>query len=341
VLTYAALVRDGLAPDDPMRADVDEILHAAWRATDLTRQLLSFGRPRVPELRVLDLNAVVADMDRMIRRMVGPAVEVEVVPGALGRVKLDPGHLEQIVINLARNARDAMPHGGRLTLETTDVAGEPHAWVRLTVRDTGVGMDDATQARIFEAFFTTKPADSGTGLGLGMVYAIVEQAGGRIAVRSQPGRGATFDVDLPRTSDASAPAPAPESPTDLRGSGTVLVVEDDDGLRSTVCGVLERNGYQVLEAPGAGKALRLCQTFEAPIDLLVTDVAMPQLGGRELARRLQAMRPRLPVLYLSGHAEDAQEHTLVVGAGIGVLDKPITPERLLRAVRAVLAGAGP
>ncbi len=347
VLSYCSFMSDDLAANDPMREDLDQIRRAGERAADLTRQLLAFSRQQVIEPRILDLSTVISGMEKMLRRLVGEDVEVQFshAPG-LGRVKADPGHLEQVIMNLVVNARDAMPIGGRLVIETAnvvldesyaqqrfDVAG-PH--VMLAVSDTGNGMDKETQLRIFEPFFTTKEKGKGTGLGLSTVFGIVKQSGGTIWVYSEIGKGTTFKVYLPHTDEvARAPRHTAELAT-LRGGETILLVEDDDQVRLVARGILKRNGYRVLEARNGGEALLMCEKHAGEIDLLLTDVVMPQMSGTELAARLLLIRPDLKVLYMSGYTEDAIIHHGVVDAGIELLQKPLTPDTLLRKVRGVL-----
>jgi two-component system cell cycle sensor histidine kinase/response regulator CckA len=348
VLSYASLLIDDLRPNDPMRADLQEIKRAGERAADLTRQLLTFSRQQVFQPRILDLNLVITDMDKMIRRLVGEDVDVRTAPGSgLGSVKADPGHIDQVIMNLVVNARDAMPHGGKLTIETQNVeldadyaeqhlgvTSGPH--VMLAVSDTGIGMDKATQQRIFEPFFTTKEVGKGTGLGLSTVFGIVRQSAGSIWVYSEPGHGTTFKIYLPRTDEMDVVIPAPVQVATLRGTETVLLVEDDDQLRTVALGILTRNGYRILEARNGGEAFLLCAKHDGPIQLLLTDVVMPLMSGRELAERLAPLRSDMRVLYMSGYTEDAIVHHRVLSPGIALLQKPITPETLLNRVRQVL-----
>jgi signal transduction histidine kinase len=348
VLSYASLLIDELPPKSPIRADLEQIQHAANRAAGLTRQLLAFSRQQVLEPRVLDLNGLIAGMEQMMRHLVGEDVEVRVVYGSgLGKVKADPGHLEQVLLNLVVNARDAMPQGGKLTIETQnvelgtgyteqhlDTTSGPH--VMLGVSDTGIGMDKATQERIFEPFFTTKATGKGTGLGLSTVFGIVRQNGGNIWVYSEPGQGSTFKIYLPRSDEAETLVTAPVPVAAVHGSETVLLVEDEDQLRIVACGILARNGYRILDARNGGEAVLLAERHGGPIHLLLTDVVMPQMSGRELAEHLLLLRPEMRVLYMSGYTEDAIVHHRVLSPGIALLQKPITPERLLHKVREVL-----
>ncbi len=347
VLSYSELLMGDLPADSSMRDDVEQIHRAGERATDLTRQLLAFSRRQILQPRVLALDEVVAGMERMIRRLVGEAIAVRSVtaPG-LGAIKADRGHIEQVIMNLAVNARDAMLDGGTLTIETSNLElDETHAarhlgllpgpHVVFALSDTGIGMDPATLARIFEPFFTTKAPDKGTGLGLSTVFGIVKQSGGAIDVSSQPGRGTTFTVYLPRTDDVELAVPVPAGDTTGRGCETILVVEDDAQLRGVASGILRRNGYQVLEASSGSDAIVVCQAYQRGIDLLLTDVVMPHMNGSELANQLGALRPAMRVLYMSGHTAHAIQH-LELDPSIALLQKPLTPATVLRAVRGVL-----
>ena len=338
--------------DDPRRRHLDLIRQTAEQAATLTQQLLAFSRKQSPEPRVLDLSAVAAGMAPMLRRLIGETIELAVAPRTpLGRVKADPGQLEQVILNLAINARDAMPRGGRLTIETEDVELDaaytarhvgvrPGAYVMLAVTDTGIGMDAATQARLFEPFFTTKPAGQGTGLGLATVYTIVKQSGGGIWVYSEVGRGTTFKVYLPRVDAvASRAEPARLAEPPPRGSETVLLVEDEAGLRDLAREVLEGHGYRVLTGRHGGDALLVAEQQAEPIHLLVTDMVMPQLNGRELAGRLLATRPGLRVLYMSGYADAAITRLAALDGPF--VQKPFPPDTLLRKVREALDAPQP
>jgi CheY-like chemotaxis protein len=348
IISYAQLIVAGLKPGDPLRADVEEIGKAGDRAAALTRQLLMFSRQNVVEPRVLDLNDVLSDMDKMLQRIVGEDVRVFAAKAeSLGRVRVDLGGIEQVIMNLVVNARDAMPTGGRLTLETANVtlddayasehagtAAGPH--VMLAVSDTGSGMDPATQARIFEPFFTTKTKDKGTGLGLSTVFGIAQQSGGSVWVYSEPGKGTTFKVYLPRVDAAVEKRSSSTPPANLDGTETILLVEDDDPVRAVAMGILRRHGYQVLAARHAGEALLFCEQHSGAIHLLVTDVVMPQMSGPELARRLAKERSEMKVLYMSGYTDDSVVRHGVLEANVAYLQKPLTPEGLARRVREVL-----
>jgi two-component system, cell cycle sensor histidine kinase and response regulator CckA len=347
ILSYSSWLTEDLKQGDPMREDVMEIRRAAERATDLTRQLLAFSRRQVLQLKVVDLNEVVAAMEKMLCRMIGEDIELVFRPlPELRRVKVDPGQMEQVVMNLVVNARDSMPTGGRLTIETTEIEIDdgfaaahvgirPGPHIMLAISDTGCGMDAVTQARIFEPFFTTKAKDKGTGLGLSTVLGIVQQSGGTIWVYSEPGHGATFKVYLP-VADGSVAAERPALPLAGTGSETVLLVEDDAPLRILARAILRRHGYRVLEAATGGDALVIGEQHGGVIHLLLTDVVMPRIGGPQLAERLRPFRPNMRVLYMSGYTDDAIVLHGVLESEVAFVQKPITPEYLLRKVREVL-----
>jgi CheY-like chemotaxis protein len=343
------LVLESLKPGAGEREELEEIRKAALRAADLTRQLLAFSRQQVIAPTVLNPNAVVADMDKLLRRLLGEDVALRTVLAPdLGNVRADPNQLEQVLLNLAVNARDAMPNGGKLTIETQNaeldeeyvrghLSAQPGPYVMLAVSDTGVGMDAATQARIFEPFFTTKERGKGTGLGLATVYGVVKQSSGWIWVYSEPGQGTTFKVYLPRVAEAAAPAaPSPGPPVSARGSETILVVEDDEMIRNLVQKVLKANGYTVLVAGNGSDAERVAAAHGGTIHLLMTDVVLPGLNGREVAQRLEAQRPGIRVLFLSGYTDDAIVHHGVLEHGVAFLQKPFPPSVLGRKVREVL-----
>ena len=354
VLSYSELLSEGLADGDPMRADLEEIGGAGRRALDLTKQLLAFSRRQVLAPKPTDLSAVVMGMEAMLGRLIGEDIELATRCAAdVGSVLVDPGQIDQVIMNLVVNARDAMPRGGTLTLETSTVhldetyaaehvgvAPGPH--VLLSVRDTGCGMDKATQARMFEPFFTTKEQGKGTGLGLATVFGVVQQSGGTIWVESEPGEGTVFKVYFPlatseeRTNVQPTPSLASRAP---RGSETVLLVEDEEGVRVLARTILRKQGYTVLEASNGVEALALSAKHEGRIDLLVTDVVMPRMSGRELVEKLLPQRPQLKVLFMSGYMDDAVVRHGILHSSIAFLQKPITPEPLARRVREVLAGS--
>jgi two-component system, cell cycle sensor histidine kinase and response regulator CckA len=348
ILSYGELILSDLRPADPLRRDIEEIRKAAARAAGLTRQLLLFSRQQVVEARVLDLNEILTSMDRMLQRILGEDVElVTLTARAIGRVSADPSHIEQVILNLVVNARDAMPTGGKLTIETANVdlddayalrhlparAG-PH--VMLAVSDTGCGIDKATQARIFEPFFTTKEKGKGTGLGLSTVFGIVHQSGGNIWVYSEPNRGTTFKIYLPRVAAELDSVRIQVAPATLRGTERILVVEDEDQVREIVINVLRRQGYQVMSAQNGGEALLHCEKYSGWIDLLLTDVVMPQMSGPELARRLAVTRPEMKVLCMSGYTDDSIVRHGVLETGVAYIQKPLTPASLATKVREVL-----
>jgi CheY-like chemotaxis protein len=354
VIGYSDLLLQRLSADDRMRPRMEEIKKAGDRAAYLTRQLLAFSRKQVLQPQILDLNSLVMNVDQMLRRVIGEDIElVTHLPPGLGRVKADPGQIEQVIMNLAVNARDAMPQGGQLTLEAANVELDstyarshesvlPGHYVMLAMTDTGTGMDAETQAHIFEPFFTTKEPGKGTGLGLSTVYGIVKQSGGNIWVYSEPGKGTTFKVYLPRVDQAVEPtAPGESAAGELsRGSETILLVEDEKAVRSLAREILESKGYQVLETDGAMKALEVGEGYKEHIHLLLTDVVMPQMGGRELAEHLAASHPETKVLYMSGYADNAVVQHRLLGPGTALLQKPFTAQALSRKLREVLDSAG-
>ena len=352
IIGYSEILQEGLAGDHPLRHSADEILAAGRRAAGLTRQLLAFSRQQVLEPRVLDVNTVVKDMESMLRRLIGEDVELtSKLAGDLGTIKADPGQLEQVIMNLAVNARDAMPDGGKLIIETANtemddifVRRYPYPvktglYVRLTVSDTGSGMDSATRARIFEPFFTTKSKGQGTGLGLSMVYGVVKQSDGYIDVYSEPGLGTTFKIYLPRVDEAITPVSAETTlSSTLRGTETVLLVEDEAALRSLTCNVLQSCGYTVLEAKHGGEALDVSQHHEGPIDLLLTDVVMPGISGRVLADQLVQLRPKIKVVYMSGYTGQTVGAHGILDPGSLFLQKPFTRDALARKLREAIEG---
>ena len=349
ILSYSDMLLGGMKSDEPMRDDVQEIRKAGDRAAALTRQLLMFSRQQVLKPRVLDLNELLANMDKMLQRILGADVALVSLPAEqLGRVRVDPSSIEQVIMNLVVNARDAMPTGGQLTMETRNVVLDetyahehlgvvPGPHVMLAVTDTGTGIDKVTLARIFEPFFTTKEQGKGTGLGLSTVFGIVQQSGGSVWVYSEVGKGTTFKVYLPRV-DASIEVVGPTDPlpATLRGSETILLVEDDDQVRGVAVGILRRSGYQVIESRNAGEALLHAEKHDGTIHLLLTDVVMPQMSGPELAKRLVSVRPGIRVLCMSGYTDDSIVRHGVLDAHLPYLQKPITPDVLTMKVRDVL-----
>jgi PAS domain S-box-containing protein len=349
ITTDADLLLDDLEPGDPRRADVEEIRDAALSATALTRQLLAFSRKQVLQPRALNLTEVIAALEKMLRRLIGEdvALAMELAP-ALGTVRADPGQIEQVILNLAVNARDAMPEGGRLTIATSDVdldeayltghaEASPGRYVQIEVRDTGIGMDAATQSRIFEPFFTTKEVGKGTGLGLATVYGIVKQSGGFVNVYSEPGMGTAFRIYLPRTDEASEPVEdGPDAQSDRGGDETVLVAEDDELLRKAAVAVLGKQGYHVLPVADGTAALALARDHPGEIHVLLTDLIMPGMSGRALAEALVAVRPSVRILFMSGYTDDTVLRQGVLDAGVAFLQKPFNARALARKVREVL-----
>jgi CheY-like chemotaxis protein len=328
-----------IALDNPtlpagLRRDLEVVYRTAETAALLTRQLLAFGRKQMLQARRIDLNTVLGGLLPMLQRLIGEDVEVEFRrPPAAAWVEADPGQIEQVILNLAVNARDAMPQGGRLTLGASTVDRVDGSYVMLTVSDTGIGMDEATRARIFEPFFTTKPVGKGTGMGLATVFGIVKQSDGDILVASEPGRGTRFEIYLPRVDAPVAPDPKARPALVAEGTETVLVVEDEPEVRSLAREALERQGYVVLEAARPSEALRIAEEHAGPIPLLVTDVVMPEMKGPQLAERLRPRHPEMRVLYMSGYA-DLPEGTLIGNAPF--LQKPFTTSALVQKVREIL-----
>ncbi len=349
VTGYSDLLLEKLGATGARRAYVEEIKKAGERAASLTRQLLAFGRRQVVVPQVLDLNAIVTNTDKMLRRLIGENVELRTVlePG-LGRVKADPGQIEQVILNLAINARDAMPQGGQLTLETanveltegytrTRVSVLPGRYVMLAVSDSGTGMDAETQAHIFEPFFTTKEKGKGTGLGLATVYGIVKQSGGHICVYSEPNQGTTFKIYLPRLEAAAQPAATFSTAEPLvGGSETILLVEDEEGVRDLAKRILELKGYKVITSSNPADAAQVVERYKEPIHLLLTDVVMPTMSGRQLAEHVAFLRPELKVLYISGYTENSIVPYGILKEGAPFLQKPFTPDSLTRKIREVL-----
>jgi two-component system, cell cycle sensor histidine kinase and response regulator CckA len=350
ILNYAEFLGEQL-PEGEMRSDVEEIRRAATRAADLTRQLLIFARREVTKPELLDINAVVSGVENLLRRTVGEHVQfINTLASGLPSVRADPGQLEQVFMNLAVNARDAMPNGGRLIVETKsveldDVYADAHPgvvpgrYVRLSVSDTGVGMAPEVLARAFEPFFTTKPAGSGTGLGLATVYGIVTQAGGNVRLYSEIGRGTLVAIHLPAIDEPAASAPRPASTLELpKGAGqTVLLAEDEGAVLLAAIRILSANGYSILAHSDPNEVLELASRGDRHIDGLITDVVMPGMSGIELARRIRAIKPDLPVLYMSGYSSEMVANQGPMESGSALLQKPFTRIELLTAVRAMLS----
>ena len=345
ILGYSNMLLDRIGANDPMRADAEEIKKAGERAASLTRQLLAFGRRQFLQPKVMDLNLVVADLEGLLRRLIGEHIELITRPApALGRVRADPGQVQQVIMNLVLNARDAMSRGGRLTIETANLRADqigpsrqgtvqPGPYAMLAVTDTGCGMDADILGRVFEPFFTTKEQGKGTGLGLSTVYGIVIQSGGCLEVRSEPQRGTTFMVYLPCIEAEADEVRSGRTSTVAVSEGTVLLVEDEEIVRRLAASVLETNGYRVLAAGLGSDALRLAEQYDGVIHLLVTDIVMPHMSGPEVARRLSPLRPDMKVLFMSGYAgEDVLTHGLSL-RGTVFLQKPFTPLELLSKVR--------
>ncbi len=346
---YSDLLLLRLAEDDPMHRHAEQIKKSAERAATLTHQFLAFSRKQVLQPRVLNLNAVVTDMDKMLKRLIREDIEwVTLLDPDIGRVKADPGQIEQVIMNLTVNACDAMPEGGKLTIETANVeldertaerhvGVQPGPYVMLVLSDTGCGMDEETRSQIFEPFFTTKDKSKGTGLGLSTVYGIVKQSGGGIWVYSELEKGSAFKVYLPRVQEVIESLGSGVSDTSLQqGSEVVLVVEDEPGVRELICEILSHNGYRILEACDGEHALRASRQHDGTIHLMVTDVVMPGMSGPELADRMRSERSDMKVLFMSGYTDKAIVHHGILDPGVLFLQKPFSPHALTRKLREVL-----
>jgi PAS domain S-box-containing protein len=347
---YNRMILDELSPLDPLRGNAEEILKAADRAAALTNQLLAFSRRQIIRPSVLDVNAVVAGTEKMLRRVIGEDIQLMLNPARdAGNIRADPGHIEQAIVNLAVNARDAMPTGGRLSVETANVrldetyarthtGMQPGEFVMIAVSDTGHGMDAETRRHIFEPFFTTKETGKGTGLGLATVYGMVKQCGGDIWVYSEPGKGTTFKLYFPRVVDPLDDSTADEAdPPIALGGETILVVEDEGAVRELTVRILQRIGYHVLTAATGAEAIEISQAHAGHITLLLTDVVMPSMSGTQLAEALLAARPGLKVLYLSGYTEKTVAHHGVLDPSVDFLPKPFSRESLAKKIREILA----
>lgn len=346
---YSILTLENMSEDNPLYRYVNEVKKAADRAASLTRQLLAFSRKQIMQPKVLNLNSIVSDMDKMLRRLIGENIEFRcVLKEGLGLVKADPGQIEQVIMNLVVNARDSMENGGRLIIETDNVyLNDEYAsqhigviaghHVMLAVTDTGTGMDEEVQLRVFEPFFTTKERGKGTGLGLSTVYGIVKQSGGNVWVYSEVDKGTTFKVYLPRLAEEDGVTQENEEPKKIpRGTETILLIEDDEAVRNLAHSALEMYGYNVLVAANGKAAITLCRRYLDPIHLVLTDVVMPEMGGPQVAKRLKLMRPNIRVLYMSGYTEDTIVHQGVLYEGIDYIQKPFLPTTLAIKIREIL-----
>ncbi len=350
IIGYSEALQQKIGVDDPMREAVDEIESAGRRAAALTQQLLAFSRKQVLEPKILDLNSIVADVEKMLRRLIGEDVELEIIPGSgLGTVKADRGQIEQVILNLAVNARDAMLRGGKLKIETMNADLDendarrtryvvPGHYVMLQVSDSGMGMSAEVQSHIFEPFYTTKEQGKGTGLGLATVYGVVKQSGGYIWVASEIGKGSKFQVYLPRAEGVATDISRKDLILTTHGLGTILVVEDEPSLRKLACKILKDSGYKILEAEHGTKALEVAKQFHDNIDLLLTDVVMPGMNGPELAEKLSIERPQMKILYMSGYTDGAVAAHGVLKPGLVILRKPFSHSQLLRNIAEMLAG---
>jgi PAS domain S-box-containing protein len=345
---YAEVMLAGLGPDHVLREKAEAIQQASDRATTLTRQLLAFSRKQLLELKVVDVNAIVQDMERLLRPLIGESVEFSTqLTQEAAHTRADAGQLEQVLMNLVVNAKDAMSSGGKLTMHTRNIVVDekfrrgqtfirPGNYVLLSVRDTGMGMDKETQSRIFEPFFTTKEKGKGTGLGLSTVYGIVKQSGGYVMVQSEEGHGTTFDIYLPRVEGVAEKQVPPAAQKIRGGSETVLLVEDEESVRHLVRDTLAARGYRVVEAENGEAGITAAGLHKGAIHLVITDVVMPGMGGRELIKQLAQSRPEAKVLYLSGYTEDAIISEGTIERGAAFLQKPFTLQNLSRKVREIL-----
>jgi two-component system cell cycle sensor histidine kinase/response regulator CckA len=352
IMTFTDLAIDSMDEGDPIRKQLDEVKKASERAAALIRQLLAFSRKQILQPVPLDLNRVTTELQKMLHRILGEDIALEpVLAPDLALTMADPSQIEQVLMNLVVNARDAMPTGGKLTLETANVvldAGfmmpgssvKPGPYVTLAVTDTGCGMDAKTAERIFEPFFTTKERGKGTGLGLSTVYGIVRQSGGEIFVQSQPGQGTTFRIYLPRTEAAVLEVPVSlPAPTRMTGDETILIVEDETAVRDLAKQVLVKVGYTVMTAANGDEALRMCERHRGKIHLALTDVVMPGMGGRVFAEQLSKVRPEIKILYMSGYTDDTIDNHGTLDPGTHLITKPFSLADLRRKVRRILDGS--
>ena len=349
IIGYSESIEHRLNPNDPLRKSAEEIRKAGERAASLTHQLLAFSRQQVLQPQILDLNALVTDMGKMLRRLIGMHIELTTkLAPELGQVKAEQSQIEQVIVNLAVNARDAMPEGGALLIETSNLDVnenlassfpflQPGPYVLLTVTDTGIGMDANTRRHIFEPFFTTKGPGKGTGLGLATVYGVAKQSGGGVIVDSEPGKGSTFRIFLPQTQESAvAPAPRETSAKGSMGTGTILLVEDEEALLNLTAERLTESGYKVLLARDGVHAIEIANSCNEPIHLLLTDIMMPRIGGLSLARSMSELRPGIRVVFMSGHAEREASYREAIRSGAESIQKPFSYEQLSRLVRKML-----
>ncbi|HLJ15287.1 MAG TPA: ATP-binding protein [Bryobacteraceae bacterium] len=349
IIGYSESIEYRLTANDPLRKSAEEIRKAGERAASLTHQLLAFSRQQVLQAQILDLNLLVTDMGMMLKRLIGMHIELSTsLEPELALVKAEQSQIEQVIVNLAVNARDAMPDGGKLSIETSNLQVDeklassftflqPGSYVLLTVRDTGVGMDSETRRHIFEPFFTTKGPGKGTGLGLATVYGVVKQSGGGVTVESEPGKGSTFKIFLPRTQESAVETvPVETASQPSSGTGTILLVEDEEALLNLTAERLVECGYNVLPAHDGLHALEIARSFDGPIQLLLTDIMMPRMGGLALARNMAELRPGIRVLFMTGHAERESSYREAMRSGAESIQKPFTHEQLLRLVRKAL-----
>jgi two-component system cell cycle sensor histidine kinase/response regulator CckA len=352
IIGYSESIEHRVAPNDPLRKSAEEIRKAGERAASLTHQLLAFSRQQVLQPQILDLNALVTDMGKMLRRLIGMHIELTTnLSTELGQVKAEQSQIEQVIVNLVVNARDAMPEGGELLIETSNLDVnenlasslpflQPGPYVLLSVTDTGVGMDANTRQHIFEPFFTTKGPGKGTGLGLATVYGVAKQSGGGVTVDSEPGKGSTFKIYLPQTQESAvAPAPDETVATGSMGTGTILLVEDEEALLKITAERLSECGYTVLPARDGIHALEIARSYNEPIHLLLTDIMMPRMGGLALARSMSELRPGIRILFMTGHAEREASYREAIRSGAESIQKPFSHEQLTRLVRQMLDAA--
>jgi PAS domain S-box-containing protein len=349
VIGYSEFLLSKLKKEDTDYKSVEGIMNAGKRAASLTQQLLAFSRKQVLQPHVVNLNAIVTDLEKMLKRLIGEDIDLQLgLDSKLGAVRADPSQMDQIIMNLAVNARDAMPRGGKIAIETANVeldeeycrihmAVQPGPYIMLAVSDTGSGMDKETQSRIFEPFFSTKEEGKGTGLGLSTVYGIVKQSGGNIWVYTEPGQGTTFKIYFPRIEEATEPRKQEEdSDKSFRGSETILLAEDEEMVRDLACKVLAEMGYTVLAASNGEEALQICERHKEPIHLMLTDVVMPQMSGRELAESTVRLYPEMKVIYMSGYTDNSVTRNGMLEPGVNFVQKPFTPLSLTKKVREVL-----